>query len=369
MNTLTEHDRKLADTLKYLSLEPQAETLKSSRTAVHWIVGLVLVSAIPVIITLVAGSSIRDIKIPFPGPAEPAQLKQTVPANMSDVIADHGMASTSPMSAIATREITGSGYVVAPRSIKVFSKYEGKIADIDVDVGSSVHAGQKLLILEDASTSIALEQANAAKISSDLTLVAGQIALTQATATLRRTDALAQQGAASKRQLEEAETAWKSALNQVEQSRQDVVKANLAVRFVQEHIDELTVHAPFAGTVVQLNAHMGDTILARADSVREIQSLLTLTDTTSIVIDADVAETNVSLLEPGLRGEAVLDGFPDQPFGIELQRIAPVVSLEKGTIGLRFSLLDPPVGIRPNMAARVRIIIPKNQKPNGETQP
>jgi multidrug efflux pump subunit AcrA (membrane-fusion protein) len=74
-----------------------------------------------------------------------------------------------------------------------------------------------------------------------------------------------------------------------------------------------------------------------------------------MVIDADVAETNIAALRPGLRGEAVLDGFPDRPFAVEVLRLAPVASVEKGTISLRLSFIDPPQGIRPNMAARIRI--------------
>ncbi len=63
---------------------------------------------------------------------------------------------------------------------------------------------------------------------------------------------------------------------------------------------------------------MGDTVLARADSVLENQSLLTITDTKTMVIDADVAETNIAALRPGLRGEVVLDAFPDQPFEVQV---------------------------------------------------
>ena len=161
--------------------------------------------------------------------------------------------------------------------------------------------------------------------------------------------------------------------NLVEQGRHDIIRAELAIRIAQEQVDSLTVRAPFAGTVTKLTAHVGDTVPARADSVRESQSLLTLTDLNSINIDADVAESNISLLRPGLHGEAVLDGFPDQPFAVEMRRIAPVVSAEKGTIGIRFSLLSPPTGIRPNMAARIRLFVPDPQAQSqpyvGEAQP
>ena len=120
---------------------------------------------------------------------------------------------------------------------------------------------------------------------------------------------------------------------------------------------ELTVRATFAGTVTRLDARVGDTVLARIDSVRESQSLLTITNTKSLAIDADVAETTIAALKPGLRGQAVLDGFPDRPFAVTLVRLAPVASAEKGTVTLRLSLDDPPNGILPNMAARIRIAL------------
>lgn len=117
------------------------------------------------------------------------------------------------------------------------------------------------------------------------------------------------------------------------------------------------MRAPISGTVTRLDAHVGDTVLSRQDSVREDQSLLAITDTASLVIDADVAEANIALMRPGLLGEAVLDGFPGQPFAVEVSKIAPVISREKGTVTLRLSLMSPPAGMRPAMAARIRLVV------------
>jgi RND family efflux transporter MFP subunit len=367
MNTLTEHDRKLAETLRSLTLQPPAEVLKPDRKPIRWIVGVLLVAAIPAIVTLVPPSSLSGIETTHPGQPEPAELGL---ATAHQVTADSARRSpTSRPSQPSAREITGSGYVVAPRSTTVFSRYEGQITTVAVDVGDQVPAGQPLVILEDANARLVLEQAKAAKVSGDLEVAAREITFAQDTAAFRRAEALAQRDATSEKELEEAETTWKNARNSVEQGRQDVVRAELTIRVAQEQVDELTVRAPLAGTVTALNARRGDTVLARADSVRESQSLLTLTDTTSMVIDADIAETNVSLLRPGLVGVATLDGFPDQPFRVELQRIAPIASAEKGTIGLRLSLFDPPPGMRPSMAARIRIAIPQTQEQVGEAKP
>ncbi|MFS8046079.1 efflux RND transporter periplasmic adaptor subunit [Rhizobium sp. BR 314] len=374
MNTITEHDRKLAETLKSLSVAPAAGTasFEPPRKVVR---RFALVStAFALIAVPLAGlslwpnlvSSVGGMVVQSQGPDT---LPQEAQAKSTPTIAAGraGAQSGQPVAAANAREITGSGYVVAPRSTAVFSKYEGRVIGIPVEAGDRVEAGQVLVTLDDASARFALEQAGAAKVSADLALSARVIELTQADTSLRRIELLASREAASKKDLEAARTTWKSASNAVEQARQDINRADIAIRIAREQLDELTVRAPFAGTVAKLGAHVGDTVLARVDSVRENQSLLTLIDTGSMVIDADVAETNIAAVHPGMRGEAVLDGFPESPFAIDISRIAPVASAEKGTITLRFSLVAPPAGIRPNMAARIRIAASNSQQSSGDT--
>lgn len=372
MNTLTEHDRKLAETLKSLSLETMTEPPKPRRKAILWITGVMMAAVVPATVILISPNSAMDIKTAPSGALEPAATVGSISLPEDAIESGKSPAQDKTSSRVA-REITGSGYVVAQRSTAVFSRYQGEIIGIAVEPGDRVQLGQPLVILRDASATLSLEQAKATKVSADLVLAAREISLAQMTAAFHRVQTLVQRNAASRKELEAAEAAWNSAGNLVDQARQDIARAELAIRVAQEQVDSLTVRAPFAGTVAKLTAHLGDTVLARADSVRESQSLLTLTDMSSTVIDADVAEVNTSVLRHGLSGEAVLDGFPDQPFRVELQRVAPVASAEKGTIGIRLSLLSPPSGIKPNMAARIRISIEEIQTDPkahlGEAQP
>jgi RND family efflux transporter MFP subunit len=270
-----------------------------------------------------------------------------------------------PPPAVTAREITGSGFVIAPQKTAVFSKYEGEILRVAVSAGDVVEAGQVLVVLDDASARFALEQAVADRQKAELQAQASDIDLAQAAASLARTKMLALRDAATRQALEEQDTAMRKAANAVAQARQSVESAGLAIRIAQERVDALTVRAPFAGTVTRLEAHVGDSVLARADSVRESQSLLTLSDTAQLVIDADVAESQIGALGAGLAGEAVLDGFPDRPFAVTVSRLAATASAEKGTISLRLALQHPPQGIRPNMAARIRLFL----DPTGDRLP
>ena len=257
----------------------------------------------------------------------------------------------------STREVTGSGYVVAPDITTVFSKYEGRIVGVDVEVGDHVAVGQVLVRLDDAGARFALAGAEIARRSAELVLAAKGIDLAQARSSLSRIERLAGRDAMSAQALEEARTTFDAAENAALQAQQDVAKAELDIDRAREQVEALTVTAPIAGTVTRLDAHVGDTVLSREDSVRENESLLEITDTASLVIDADVAEANIALMRPGLRGEAVLDGFPGEPFAVAVSRIAPVISREKGTVALRLSLSSPPAGMRPAMAARIRLVV------------
>ncbi|MBB3355450.1 RND family efflux transporter MFP subunit [Rhizobium sp. BK049] len=257
----------------------------------------------------------------------------------------------------AIREITGSGYVVAPDIATVFSKYAGRIVAVEVQAGDPVVAGQVLVRLDDAGARFALRGAYIAGRAAELALEAGNITLVQARSSLDRAERLAGRDAMSGEALEAARTAFDTAGNAAAQARQDLEKAKLDIDRACEQMEALTVRAPISGTVTRLDAHVGDTVLSREDSVRENESLLTLTDTASLVIDADVAEANMALLHPGLNGEAVLDGFPDKPFAVEVAKIAPVLSQEKGTVTLRLSASSPPPGMRPAMAARIRLVV------------
>ncbi|AYG69831.1 MULTISPECIES: HlyD family efflux transporter periplasmic adaptor subunit [unclassified Rhizobium] len=379
MNTITEDNRKLAETLRSLSLEPSFQSVEPPPWKDRRLV--------PLSILLALGASVIAVTVFWPdiapqlkgalqqkpdialapsitqtsGQASPTASQATASVNAS-------IPALNPPQLAAVSEITGSGYVVAPSIVTVFSKYEGEIASVAAQIGDQVEAGQVLVGIDDISADFALEQAKADSDAAKLVLDGKILELKQAVSSLQRNAALSGKNVVSIQAVEEAQTARDTALNAVDQARQSYAKAQLGVRIAKEHVDALIVKAPISGRVTRLDAHVGGRVLARIDGIKESESLLTITDTKSLVIDADVAETNIGALRPGLRGDAVLDGFPDKPFIIEILQLWPTVSREKGTITLRLALIEPPEGIMPNMAARIRISTVPAQQPGGALQ-
>ncbi|MGO4486192.1 efflux RND transporter periplasmic adaptor subunit [Rhizobium pisi] len=361
MNTTSEHERDLAAKLRSLSIEPAAfKTEPPKRKAGRWVRAgmLALAAAVSLAAVLLYRPAVLErtlaggeTAISAGGVAGPvAELADMVPPTRGETASTHG--TVAP-----TREITGSGYVVAPDVATVFSKYEGRIVAVAVEAGERVVAGQVLVQLDDAGARFALRGAEISGRAAALAVEARSIVLAQARSSLDRAGRLAGRDAMSAEALEAAKAAFDTAENAAARARQDAAKADLDIDRAREQVEALTVRAPISGTVTRLDAHVGDTVLSREDSVRENESLLVITDTSSLVIDADVAEANMALMRPGLSGEAVLDGFPDQPFAVAVSKIAPVMSREKGTVTLRLTLSSPPSGVRPAMAARIRLVV------------
>ena len=374
MNTITEHNRKLAETLRSLSLEPSFQTVepparKGRRLVILTVLLAMGVSAIaPAVFWPDIAPRLKTALQPKPEIAAAQTSDKASITSSPGARAGSPTPSTGSPGLVSVPEITGSGYVVAPRIVTVFSKYEGQIASIAAGIGDRVEVGQVLVEIDDITADFALEQANVDSDLARLVLDGKLLALRQADSSLQRNTALSAKNAVSIQSVEEAQTAKDTALNAADQARQSYAKALLNVRIAQEHVDALTVRAPISGTVTRLDAHVGGRVLARVDSIKENESLLTITDTKSLVIDADVAETNIGALQPGLRGEAVLDGFHDKPFAIEILQLWPVASAEKGTITLRLALLNPPDRTMPNMAVRIRISIVPAKQPGDNSQ-
>ncbi len=141
-----------------------------------------------------------------------------------------------------------------------------------------------------------------------------------------------------------------------------VEQAELSTRIAEHEVDRLVIRAPFAGRITRLNVLPGDMVAGQGSPQLDEMSLMIIVNTRALTIDAEISESNIAAIRDGVTGKAVLDAFPDQPFGIVLDSIAPVASARKGTINLRFQPVNPPAGTRPNMAARIRIVPAEQQE-------
>jgi RND family efflux transporter MFP subunit len=291
--------------------------------------------------------------LPWADPAQdagtPADATATQPQSAAAV-------ATVPAPVVPTEEITGSGYVIARNAVTVYAPGTDRIAGVRVAVGDIVQAGQPLILLEGAAEIFARDRARIARDILALEVEARRADLALARDADARSRQLSESGAVTRSGAAEDRAAFDKAGIELARAERALAQSALDLREADHAVGQLTLRAPFAGTVTEVVVRTGQTVFEPGGPMAGDGSLLTIVDMAGLAIDADFAERSIGTFRPGVTAEAVLDAFPDQPFALELERIAPVASAEKGTIGIRFRSIDPPPGTRPNMAVRIRVV-------------
>ena len=372
---ITEQERKIAQTLRALSdnapVDPPTHKTQSSARPLFVSKRVLLLTAGAVLIIASVALFTPDLPAAFYemlGAPDKTPLTQTAQQTTPKSIQESKVNALKPMPpATSPAQVTGSGYVIAPDKVTLFAQYAGRITAVLVKPGDQVTAGQALITLDDLELRLAVQQAKASRKAAILALEAARIASSDKDATFKRAIGLNERGFVSDTDLQQARVAALEATNKVEQARVAADKSALDLQDAEAKLANLTIRAPISGTVLQVTAKKGDRVPDFADALRS-GGLVTIARFDQLVIDADVAEKAVGGLASGQLGEATLDAFADQPFDVAIQRIAPEVNSAKGTVSLRLVPKDPPAGIRPGMAARIRITLTKPAPSSNQQQ-
>lgn len=162
-----------------------------------------------------------------------------------------------------------------------------------------------------------------------------------------------------------AEKKYLEADSAVSAEQADLTKAQLALAATKS----ITVKAPAAGTIVNLQKQVGDQVVAQSSTSQALAQLGLggTTDTTPPVLvianlgnpalTASISEAYIPRIEVGQKAEIVFDALKDKTFNGLVESIDTVGTVMNGivTYNARFSGQSIPLNIKPNMTALVTI--------------
>jgi membrane fusion protein, multidrug efflux system len=209
------------------------------------------------------------------------------------------------------RQTTDDAYIEA-RVIRISPRVTGHVARVAVDDNQEVTEGQLLLEIDDRQYRAALEQARARGL-------AAEAEARRTAADAARARRLYSQRLIARADLDQAETAERTAVAQVEATRAEVARRELDLQFTR-------VLAPEAGRVTNRTVEEGM-------FVQVGQPLMAIV-THELWVVAHFKETQIGEMGPGQPVEIRVDAFPGKVFR------GRVDSIQRGT-GARFSLLPP----------------------------
>ncbi len=316
--------------LDQLRIERPSDDLPASR---RWVIfaGVAFAVAAIVIVLLLLGGSVADVTV----------------ATAQSVSAAPGGSAV----------LNATGYVTARRQATVSAKVTGKVAEVLIEEGLHVKAGQVLARLDDARAASALSLARAQASAAAADLEETRVRIIEAQANFDRSRALSTQQIFSKADLDR-DTASLNALRAHLAAQTDALNvARRQVELTSQDMADTVIRAPFDGVVVSKDAQPGEMVSPiSAGGGFTRTGICTIVDMDSLEIDVDVSESYINRVRPAQPVEAVLDAYPDWRIPAHVITVIPTADRQKATVKVRiaFDAKDP--RILPDMGVKVAFI-------------
>jgi len=232
------------------------------------------------------------------------------------------------------------------RLAHVSPRISGRVHRVHAVLGGEVRAGQRLAEID----SIELGQAKA----SFLQAKAKEEMVRQG---FERAQGLFADRIASEQEVLEAEAAWREASVGLRTADEILHLYGLS----QEQVDALTydddeasiypLRAPFAGTVVDRHATLGELVTPE-------RNLFTLADLGGVWIWIDVYQRDLGGVHLEDQVRARVDAFPGEVFAGEVSYLSARVDAETRTVRARLDVANPDGKLRPGMFVEVELVDP-----------
>ncbi len=257
----------------------------------------------------------------------------------------------------ARTTLTATGYLESRWQAAVGAKVPGRIANIPVEEGDKVEAGDVLAELEHSDLDAMLASRKVAVISAEANFAEAQFTLAQAERNVVRERELNRRGVGTNAALEQSETAFSSAQAVLNARQAAVDAAKAAVLEAEESVRNMFIFAPFDGTVVTKDAEKGESIMPGgmgASSGRG--SVITLAKLDELEVDTDVKEDYLGELRKGQPAQVAVDAVPDRRYQGRLREIIPMGDRTRGIVKVKVSILDPDERLFPELSATVHFL-------------
>jgi macrolide-specific efflux system membrane fusion protein len=233
--------------------------------------------------------------------------------------------------------VTATGTLQPRGYVDVGTQVSGQLKKLYPEVGATVKAGD-LLAEIDPTVYRARVDANRAQLRNQRAQLADrQAQLVLAEQQLARQQNLAREDATTTDALQTAEAQLRSARAQVDALKAQIDQTESTLRGDEANLGYTKIYAPMAGTVVSQTAKQGQTLNAN----QQAPIVLRIADLSTMTVEAQVSEADVSKLAVGMDVYFTTLGNQDRRWRGQLRQIVPT-PLVVNNVVLYSALFDVP---------------------------
>jgi HlyD family secretion protein len=293
--------------------------------------------------------------------------------------------------------ISASGMIEPMQSLNLSFKNPGTVMVVAVEQGQEVKKGQLLLAQDDRDQQAQVVSARAnlrsarahleelvngnrpEDIASARAEEAGaRVAKDTASTQLERVKALHEQGAATQKELDDAQNNYASALTrweqaqsrlklmkegtrpeQIEQAKAAVNAAEVQIALAENNLEAMRLFAPFNGIVAEVNATVGQrvtgvTVSGTDNSARPLLSIVSQ----KLRVRAQVNEADIGQVAPGQQATFVVNAFPERKFTARVTAVAPQAITVNNIqfYDVLLEIVGNPAGLKAGMPCNLEIV-------------
>ena len=238
-----------------------------------------------------------------------------------------------------------TGAVEPINVVEVKSKASGLITKMTVETGTQVKPGDLLVQIDTRDVQNQYNQANA-------DYKAAQAKLAVSEAQKKRNDELFKARVITSQEYEASSLDFES-------SKAALIRADANLDLAKQRLEDATVTAPTAGTVLTKTVSLGQVITSATSSATGGTTLITMADLGRVRVRALFNETDIGQVRPGQGATVTVDAYPDRRFQGTVEKIEPSATIQQNvTMFPVLVTLDNREGLlKPGMNGEVSVLV------------
>lgn len=258
-----------------------------------------------------------------------------------------------------TVTVTATGTLNPVRSVSIGSELSGIVAKVNVDVNSTVKAGDVLIELDTAKLESAVNQARAALSSAKAQLGEANATVVEAKAKMARLEELNRTSGGklpSRTELDEQRATVLKAEASVASAKASIEDASATLETQLTNLSKASIKSPVDGVVLTRSVEPGYAVAA---SLQAVELLTVATDLRELELKADIDEADVGRVAPGQGSDFTVAAFPGRKFEARLSKVAYGATTNETTKVVTytgyFNVPNKELLLRPGMTATATI--------------
>lgn len=238
-----------------------------------------------------------------------------------------------------------TGAVEPINVVEVKSKASGLITKMPVETGYLVKPGDLLVQIDTRDVQNQYNQAEA-------DLKASQAKLQVSEQQKKRSDELFKARVITSQEFE-------SASLDLENSKAAVIRSAANLDLAKQRLEDATVTAPTAGTILTKTVSLGQVITSATSSATGGTTLLTMADLGRVRVRALFNETDIGQVRPGQTASVTVDAFPDRRFQGVVEKIEPSATIQQNVtmFPVLVTLDNSESLLKPGMNGEVAVLV------------